>query len=98
MELTGDLAQVFMVWWTRQLQQKKINEDITTYLYKRYVDDINMVVSIPNEIDTRNINVDERAKESIKVIKRIGEETAFMIQLYLNRIVQLTTTTRSYQS
>ena len=42
--------------------------------YKCYVDDINMVVSVPNEIDTRDINIDERAKEGIKVIKRIGQE------------------------
>ena len=71
-ELTGDLAKVFMVWWSRQLQQKKTDEYITTYLYKCYVDDINMLVSIPSEVDTMNINVDERAKEGVKVIKRIG--------------------------
>ena len=32
-----------------------------------------MVVSVPNEINTRNINIDERAKDGVKVIKRIGD-------------------------
>ena len=72
-ELTGDLAKVFMVWWARQLQQKKEEEDITTYLYKCYVDDINMLVSIPNEIYTQEIIIDERAKKSVQEIKRIGD-------------------------
>ena len=60
-----------MVWWAHQLQQKKGEEGITTYLYKCYVDDINMVVSIPDEIDMQNLIIDERAKQSVQEIKRI---------------------------
>ena len=53
MELTGVIAQVFMVWWTRQLQQKKRDEDITTHLYKRYIDDIVFLYETLEVIDNR---------------------------------------------
>ena len=42
-------------------------------MYKCYVDDINMVVSIPDEIDAQNLIIDERAKQSVQEIKRIGD-------------------------
>ena len=45
LELTGDLAQVFMNWWDRQMKMRLMKENIILQLYKRYVDDINVAAT-----------------------------------------------------
>ena len=42
MDITGELAKVFMVWWDKQFLQKLRSLGIDPSLYKRYVDDINV--------------------------------------------------------
>ena len=42
MELTGVIAQVFMVWWDRQLTNKLEEVNIRPKLHERYVDDTNI--------------------------------------------------------
>ena len=44
LQLTGVLAQIFMVWWERQLTEKMEKIGLDVRLYKRYVDDINTVM------------------------------------------------------
>ena len=44
MELTGVVAQVFMVWWDRQLKQRLHNIGFEMKMHQRYVDDTNVVV------------------------------------------------------
>ena len=41
--LTGDVAQILMAWWDRQLIQKLETKEMKVLLYLRYVDDIVMV-------------------------------------------------------
>ena len=43
MELTGVVAQVFLVWWDRKLKEKLSAVDFRMKLHKRYVDDTNIV-------------------------------------------------------
>ena len=43
MELTGVVAQVFMLWWDRQFTEKLETIDIKLKLHERYVDDTNLV-------------------------------------------------------
>ena len=43
-ELTGVLAQIFMVWWDREFKARVERLGIPLYMYKRYVDDINVIV------------------------------------------------------
>ena len=43
MEITGVVAQIFMVWWDRQLRQKLDEVNIQLNLHERYVDDTNVV-------------------------------------------------------
>ena len=43
--LTGTLAQIFMLWWDRELRTKLKDLDMECSMYKRYVDDITMVIS-----------------------------------------------------
>ena len=42
--LTGDVAQVFMCWWDREFIRKMEDAGIGVILYKRLVDDINLVM------------------------------------------------------
>ena len=44
LELTGGLAQIFMVWWDREFKARVERLGIPLYMYKRYVDDINVIV------------------------------------------------------
>ena len=44
LELTGVLAQIFMVWWDREFTARVERLGIPLYMYKRYVDDINVIV------------------------------------------------------
>ena len=48
LELTGVLAQLFMVWWDRQFAKKVEDNGLTLRVYKRYVDDINVIMNAPS--------------------------------------------------
>merc|ERR1719206_403083 len=43
MELTGVVAQVFMVWWDRQLKQRLEEINVRLRMHQRYVDDTNVM-------------------------------------------------------
>ena len=43
MELTGVLAQIFMVWWDKEFKKKLQDINIQLRLHERYVDDTNLV-------------------------------------------------------
>ena len=45
LQLTGILAQLFMIWWDKQLHTKLMNLGIVQRMYKRYVDDVNTVMN-----------------------------------------------------
>ena len=42
LELTGNIAQVSMIWWDQQLKLRLNNLGLFVAMYKRYVDDINI--------------------------------------------------------
>ena len=44
MVLTGVLAQIFVVWWDREFKARLERLGIPLYMYRRYVDDINVIV------------------------------------------------------
>ena len=72
-ELTGDLAKVFMVWWTKQFLQKARQGGEEIKLYKTYVDDINIAMTIPANIRSREITADEKEKETANRVKELGD-------------------------
>ena len=45
LELTGVLAQLFMVWWDRQMVKKLEENGMESRVYKRYMDDINVIMN-----------------------------------------------------
>ena len=71
--LTGDLAKAFMVWWTKQFLQKARQKGEEIKLYKVYVDDVNIVMTIPDDIRVREITADEKEKETANRVKEIGD-------------------------
>ena len=44
LELTGEIAGVFMNWWDRQMRARIEENGMKILMYKRYVDDINLVI------------------------------------------------------
>ena len=45
LELTGVLAQLFMVWWDRQMVKKLEENGMESRVYKRYMDDRNVIMN-----------------------------------------------------
>ena len=72
LEMTGEIAGVFMIWWDRQLKQRLEDESVTVLMYKRYVDDINVVVKAKK---------DKIDKKIIERIKGIGDQIHKSIKL-----------------
>ena len=68
MALTGDVAQVFMMWWDRELKGRLEGIGMTTKVYQRYVDDIPMAPR-KTETTTRGEDDTEEDEENIKVIE-----------------------------
>ena len=52
MELTGVIAQVFMVWWDRELRQRLDRINLLPKMHQRYVDDTNLT-AIETEVGAR---------------------------------------------
>ena len=94
LELTGNIAQVFMIWWDRTLKQRLENFGMLVAMYKRYVDDINIAAK-ETPPGTRYLNgnlvIDESAidedrtipgdKRTMEIIKSIGNDIHPSIQL-----------------
>ena len=47
LELTGNIAQVFMMWWDKEIKKRLEAIGLTPLMYQRYVDDINTVSPVP---------------------------------------------------
>ena len=72
LEMTGELAGVFMMWWDRRMRESLREEEINVLMYKRYVDDINIVLKTSE---------DEREKDIMEKVKSIGDKIHRSIQL-----------------
>ena len=85
LELTRNIAQVFMIWWDQQLKLRLSNLGLFVAMYKRYIDDINIAAKrVP--LGTRYVNgeliKDQNAIESdrsipgdkrtVEIIKCVG--------------------------
>ena len=56
LELTGELASIFMTWWDKELLRKLEEIGIEVLMYKRYIDDINVVFTAPDSNLEHTIN------------------------------------------
>ena len=67
LELTGELAKIMMSWFDKQMI-KKIEEqsDIRLKMYKRYVDDINVVMKVEKDDNKGNTETETTVKKIIE--------------------------------
>ena len=83
-ELTGTMAQIFMVWWDKRFQEISKEElQLEIIFYKRYVDDINVIVKIPEgreNAETTN-NVGEIERNVMEIVKDIGNQIHNSIEI-----------------
>ena len=78
LELTGDLAQILMIWFDEQLQQRIRQEGHEPIMYKRYVDDITNILRNDWKQEGEQGRDDVRALECIL---RIGNGIHESLQL-----------------
>ena len=88
MELTGVVAQIFMVWWDRQLTTKLQEVNIDVKLHERYVDDTNLVAQ-QTEVGARyengTLTVTEQTRMEDEGIPN-DERTMKLLQTIANSI------------
>ena len=70
LELTGDIAQIYMVWWDKELKRRLYENNIILLVYKRYVDDITFIIDNLKQI-IENRNEEERHKEDLEIMDKI---------------------------
>ena len=88
LQLTGVLAQLFMVWWDRELEDKLVRIGLKLWTYKRYVDDINNIMTPPKlgvRFDGNKLIEDERSLEEDQVLDA-DERTMRLFQSVANSI------------
>jgi hypothetical protein len=72
LQLTGVLAQLFMVWWDREFEHKMKEIELRLWMYKRYVDDVNSIMSVPKmglRFEGSNLVEGEVAAEEDRLIE-----------------------------
>ena len=88
MELTGVVAQIFMVWWDRQFISKLEQIDIRLKLHERYVDDTNLSAKqteLGARYDGTNIVVTEETRIQDEGVMK-DERTMKFLQSVANSI------------
>ena len=83
LELTGDIAQIYMCWWDKEMKRRLFENHIILLIYLRYVDDMNFVIDKQKQI-TENKNEEERKKEDLQImekIRKIGNEIHKSIEI-----------------
>ena len=60
LELNGDVAHMYMVWYNHQLGKKMEVKEINALLYRRYMDDINMIFNIPHTNANCGVSADKQ--------------------------------------
>ena len=94
LELTGNIAQVFMIWWDRAFRSRLSDTGILVRLNKRYVDDVNVAadeVPLGTRYENGQLVVKEEEvgsdslipsdKRTMEVIREIGNSIHPSIQL-----------------
>ena len=79
MDITGELADVFMVWWDKEILKKMRSSAMDPALYKRYKDDINTAV---DQVPEGTVYMDGsvvRAHESQRTTSSDPDERTFAI-------------------
>ena len=85
--LTDATAKIYMTWWDKKVKQEAAKEGLEIILYRRYVDDINIVAKMNQEIsgkedETEEKKTDEqRENHGMKMFQEIGNKISESIKL-----------------
>ena len=77
--IAGDVANLFMVWWDRELKARLYEAKILIELYSRYVDDSNIAAQRPE--DLKNSTDEEAEQETMERTKVIANSIHKSIQV-----------------
>ena len=91
-DITGEIAKIFMTWWDKQLLLRLNELNINPFLYKRYVDDISIGVHAIeegyeyvegglNRLEEGEMNNIPRDQRTFDIIRKIGDDIHKSIQL-----------------
>ena len=95
LDITGEVAKIFMCWWDDRFKEKLRNIGIEVYMYRRYIDDINTCVDVieprarwngteltydETECDNGS-EVEEDDKRTFKILRQIGNSIHSSIEL-----------------
>ena len=84
MGIAGDVATLFMVWWDRELKNRLRRQNIDIQLYKRYVDDTNLVAkTVPSANEQPN------DKLTMETIQKIDASPQINGRDYTDRIMTI---------
>ena len=100
LELTGQLAKIYMIWWDKEFAKKLNQLEISYALYKRYVDDTTNATVFPGYgcvIRNEKIKIDNN-KEAIDQQKEPDEVTMDLLLKIANSIHESTQFTAEYPS
>ena len=56
LELTGEIANIYMAWWDTKFKEQLEVNGFKVFAYKRYVDDINMIVKCKQKVQKKNVH------------------------------------------
>ena len=79
--LTGDVAQVLMSWWDMQLMEKLDQRGMEVLMYKRLVDDVNMVL---RKRDPHNNEHGHADKQNMEFVRDVADEIHPSIQVTID--------------
>ena len=88
--LTDATAKIYMTWWDKQVKEEAAREGLDILLYRRYVDDINIVarVNVENsneEKESENkITEEQKEKRGMEMFQTIGNNISKAIKLEID--------------
>ena len=91
--LTDAVAKVYMTWWDRKVKEKAELEGMEIFLYRRYVDDINVIARMRKKDKNESVSggslfeeesEKDREKEGMEFFKKIGDSIDKSIKLEID--------------
>ena len=86
LNLTGDLAAIYMAWWDKEFQTKIKEHGIETMIYKRYVDDIDLAVQNCKKNGNEENHTQKKTNETPEGKREKAKEKETIIMEKLKRI------------
>jgi len=87
--LTDATAKIFMTWWDKKVKEQAAREGLEILLYRRYVDDVNIIAKMTKESSGMEQNDEEdkegnRESEGMKLFQKIGNGVSKSIKLEID--------------